>query len=77
MKLFDIKKGKHLLKLTMLPALYFVGFSAHASSEQLESKLVEKINQYLTTDVTAEFSGTLLVAKNGKVLHAKGYGFAG
>ena len=37
---------------------------------------IKKLEQFLTNYVTNDFSGTLLIAQNGKILHAQGYGLA-
>jgi len=36
----------------------------------------KKLEQYLNDHITSDFSGTILIAQNGKILHSQGYGFA-
>ncbi len=36
----------------------------------------EKLKSFLNEHITEGFSGTLLIAKDGKIVHAQGYGFA-
>ncbi len=35
-----------------------------------------KLDSFLSEYITDEFSGTLLIAKDGKIIHAQGYGFS-
>ncbi|UTW55657.1 serine hydrolase [Kordiimonas sp. SCSIO 12610] len=37
---------------------------------------IEKLERFLKDNITTDFSGSILIAQNGRVIHAKGYGLA-
>lgn len=66
---------KEQLRLIQLPALLllYVCFSAAASAQDIDAK----VDEYMKAGVKlGRFSSAVLVAKEGKVLVSKGYGFA-
>ena len=55
----------------------FITFSTLTSFSQYTNKeLFDKIDSYLESSVTNGFSGVVLVAKKGKIILSKGYGWA-
>ncbi len=47
-----------------------------ANENQTYEVPAKKLESFLTDYITDNFSGTFLIAQNGKILHAQGYGFA-
>lgn len=60
------------LIVSSVPALAFSPTNETTSFEVP----TEKLERFLAEHVTSDFSGTILIAQNDKVVHAQGYGFA-
>jgi CubicO group peptidase (beta-lactamase class C family) len=66
-----IKKQKSIIFISIL--VYAFIFSITCIAQNIESKVDEYVNAYMKM---GRFSGSILIAQNGKVLVSKGYGMA-
>lgn len=77
---FRIKKRSQKVKLVYISVflflLTFICYTTFASDENLD-ELLEKLDKYITEAARSEkFSGSVLLAKDGKPFFKKAYGFA-
>jgi len=63
----------YLMKLTLLFFIFFSSLSSQGHSQLLNSRIDDLISDYV---VHQQFMGTVLVADQGQVIFAKGYGLA-
>ena len=47
-----------------------------ANENQAYEVPAEKLEHFLNDNISVDFSGSILIAQNGQVIHAKGYGFS-
>lgn len=71
-----MKNIKFLFQLAIWFWAAISGFSVTSHAAEPDTKLVGQINSYLENHLPDQYSGAILIAKEGKILHAKGYGFA-
>ena len=57
----------------LMMAAHAVSFDRDDSGYEVPT---EKLESFLADHITKDFSGTILIAQNGKVVHAQGYGLA-
>lgn len=67
-----LKTNLSLIPLVLLLAL-LLAFPSQSSGQTLQEKVDDYIGRLLKM---GKFSGSLLIAKNGDILHSKGYGLA-
>ncbi len=65
------------MKQFLLPILIFLGVNFSFSQTYSSEKLTNEVEQYMKASVAHDyFSGSILIAKEGKILFSKGYGMA-
>ncbi len=65
------------MKQFLLPVLFLLGINFNFSQTYSSEKLATEVEQYMKASVAHDyFSGSILIAREGKVLFSKGYGMA-